>query len=94
MKTILTRTLLFTGVSIFPAVAGNQVLLRNLNPADGTPQILAAGGSGQPLVISTLTSIAGQQISRVVELDVSGSRLASLDLTQMEYPAAPGSQPT
>ena len=88
MKTILARMLLFTGVSVFPAVAGNQVLLRNLNSADGTPTVLAAGASGQLFVISTLTSTAEQQISRVVELDSSGSRLASLDLTQMEYPAA------
>ncbi len=88
MKTILARTLLFTGVSIFPAVAGNQVLLRNLNSADGTPQILTVGGSGQLFVISTLNSTAEQQVSRVVELDPSGFRLASLDLAQMEYPAA------
>src|ERR1017187_4000764 len=54
----------------------------------GLQTVLAAGASGQLFVISTLTSTAEQQISRVVELDSSGSRLASLDLTQMEYPAA------
>jgi len=88
MNTILVRTLLFAGAGIFPAVAGNQVLLRNLNSADGTPQILVAGGSGQLFVISTLTSAAGQQISRVVELDLNGSRLVSLDLSQLQIPAA------
>ena len=40
------------------------------------------------LQISTLTSGAAQQISRVVELDPNGSRLVSLDLPQMNYPAA------
>jgi uncharacterized protein (TIGR03437 family) len=88
MKTILAQTLLFTGVSIFPAAAGNQVLLRNLNSADGTPRILAAGGKSQLFVISTLVSDTVQQISRVVELDPNGSRLVSLDLPQMAYPAA------
>ena len=87
MKTVLARTLLLTGVSIFPALAGNQVLLRNLNSADGTPTVLAAGGSGRLFVISTLPT-TGAQISRVVELDLTGARLASLDLAQMEYPAA------
>ena len=45
MKAILARTVLFTGVCIFPAVAGNQILLRNLSSADGAPKILLAGGS-------------------------------------------------
>jgi uncharacterized protein (TIGR03437 family) len=88
MKTTLVRTLLFASIGIFPAVAGNQVLLRNLNSADGTPEVLAAGGSGHLFVISILTSTAEQQISRVVELDLNGSRLVSLDLPQLEYPAA------
>src|ERR1035438_9384304 len=87
IKTTLARTLLFTSVCISSAIAGNQVLLRNLNSADGTPTVLAAGGSGQIFVISTLPA-TGAQISRVVELDLTGTRLASLDLTQMAYPAA------
>jgi uncharacterized protein (TIGR03437 family) len=80
--------LLLAGVCIFTAEAGNQVLLRNLNPADGTPQILAADRSGHLFVISTFTAASGHPATRVVELDLNGSRLASLDLAQMALPAA------
>ena len=67
----------------------HQVLLRNLNSADGVPTLLAAGPIGQIYVVSTLTSNTLQrQISRVVELDLTGARLATLDLVQLEYPAA------
>jgi hypothetical protein len=45
VTTILARTLLFAGVGILPALAGNQVLLRNLTSSDGTPAVLAAEGS-------------------------------------------------
>ena len=82
MKTIFARTLLLTGVGILPVLAGNQVLLRNLNSDDGTPKVLAAGASGQLYVISTTTT-AAPQISRMVKLDLNGTRLASIDMAQM-----------
>lgn len=87
MKTIWARALLFAGVSIFPALAGNQVLLRNFNSSDGTPVMLATGASGQLFVLSTLPS-GMLQLTRVVELDLTGTRLASFDLTAMERPTA------
>lgn len=80
MKTILTWTLL---LATLPAVAANQVLLRYLNPADGTPQILAAGRDGHLFVVSTLLAASGQPATRVVELDLNGTRLASLDIAQI-----------
>lgn len=82
VRAITARVLLLTGVSLYPALAGNQVLLRLLNPADGTPQAIAADGSGHLFVLSSLIA-AGQQETRVVKVDLNGSRLASLDLTQM-----------
>src|ERR1039457_4227273 len=88
MKNILTRTLLLTGVCILPASAGNQILLRNISPADGTPQVLAADRSGHVFVISALQSASGQFSSRVVELDLVGSRLASMDIAQVGLPTA------
>src|ERR1035438_4020780 len=88
MKSILTWTLLLTGVCILPASAGNQILLRNISPADGTPQVLAADRSGHIFVISTLQSASGQFSSRVVELDLVGSRLASMDIAQIGLPTA------
>jgi uncharacterized protein (TIGR03437 family) len=88
MKTTLARILLLAGAGLVPALAGNQVLLSLLNPADGTPQAIAADSSGHLFVVSTLLSAAGQQYTRVVELDLNGNRLASLDLAQMESPAA------
>lgn len=88
MKSILTWTLLLTGVFIVPASAGNQILLRNPSPADGTPQVLAADRSGHIFVISTLQSASGQFSSRVVELDLVGSRLASMDIAQIGLPTA------
>lgn len=89
MKTLLARTLLFAGASLLPAFAGNQVLLHNLDPADGLPTLLAAGPSGRLYVVSTIASnTLERQISRVVELDLNGTRLASLDLVQLGSPAA------
>ncbi len=88
MKSILTRTLLVTGVCVLPAWAGSQILLRNTSPADGTPQVLAADRSGHIFVISTLQSGSGQFSSRVVELDLGGSRLASIDIAQIGLPTA------
>lgn len=88
MKNILTRTLLLTGVCILPASAGNQILLRNPSPADGTPKILAADRNGHVFVISALQSASGQYSSRVVELDLVGSRLASMDIAQVGLPTA------
>ncbi|HUB82441.1 MAG TPA: hypothetical protein VMB03_26770 [Bryobacteraceae bacterium] len=85
----LARTLLLTGACLIPAIAGNQILLRNLDPTDGTPALLAGGTNGQIYVISTLTSnLTGQNLSRVVELDLTGTRLASFDLPQLPQPAA------
>lgn len=83
MKSILTWALLLVGVSIPPAWAANQILLRNIDPADGTPKILAADRNGHIFVISTL-----QSRSRVVELDLVGSRLASADIPQVSLPRA------
>jgi uncharacterized protein (TIGR03437 family) len=88
MKSILTWTLLLTGVCILPASAGNQILLRNTSPADGTPQVLAADRSGHIFVISALQSASGQFSSRVVKLDLAGSRLASMDIAQVSLPTA------
>src|ERR1035438_3422687 len=88
MKNILTWTLLLTAVCTFPASAGNQILLRNTSPADGRPQVLAADLSGHVFVISALQSASGQFSSRVVELDLAGSRLASMDIAQVGLPTA------
>jgi uncharacterized protein (TIGR03437 family) len=82
VRAITARILLLTGVSLCPAVAGNQILLRLLDPADGTPQAIAADASGHFFVLSALLA-AGQQETRVVKLDLNGTRLASLDLAQM-----------
>ncbi len=87
-KSILRGALLLAGVCIFTAVAGNQVLLRNLNPADGTSQALAADHGGHLFVVSILAAASGQPPSRVVELDLDGTRLASLDIPQLAYLAA------
>ncbi|HMD70481.1 MAG TPA: hypothetical protein VKF41_04020 [Bryobacteraceae bacterium] len=82
-----TRLLLLACVGFYPALAGNQVLLRLLNPADGAPQAVAADGAGHLFVLSTLPA-AGQQQTRVVKLDLGGTRLASLDIGQVVYPKA------
>jgi hypothetical protein len=42
MNTIWARTLLFAGIGLLPAIAGNQVLLHNLNSSDGVPTLLAS----------------------------------------------------
>jgi uncharacterized protein (TIGR03437 family) len=86
MRTVLARTLLLASASVFPALAGNQILLRNFNAADGTPKVLASGANGL-FVISTLAS-GNQQISRLVQLDLTGTRLASLDIPQLNAPTA------
>jgi uncharacterized protein (TIGR03437 family) len=88
IRSIFAGTLLLTGVCIVPASAGNQILLRNVSPADGIPQILAADRSGHIFVISTLQSVTGQFSSRVLELDLAGSRLASMDIAQIGLPRA------
>src|ERR1035441_4928366 len=88
MKNILTWTLLLTCVCTLPASAANQILLRNTSPADGTPKILAADRSGHIFVISALQSASGQFSSRVVELDLAGCRLASMDIAQVGLPTA------
>ena len=88
MNTILARALLLAGVGIVPVFAGNQILLRNFNSSDGTPIVLAAGTSGQLYVASELLPTSTTQITRVVELDLNGTRLASIDLPPMSYPNA------
>jgi len=88
MKTILAWTLLLTGVGTCAVAAGNQVLLRTLNPADGLPQVLASDSQDHLFVISTVSPASGQQTSKVVELDLNGSSLASLDIPQLVYPTA------
>lgn len=67
------------------AATGNQILLRSLTPSDGTPQVLAADGSGHLFVVS---SLAGQGATRVVKLDLNGTRLAFFDVTLLSYPSA------
>jgi uncharacterized protein (TIGR03437 family) len=68
-------------------LAANQVLLRNLNPGDGTPQALAAG-NGNLFVVCVVFGGLGQSATHVVELDLKGNRLASVDLPQVEDPLA------
>jgi uncharacterized protein (TIGR03437 family) len=85
VNTILAPTLLLAGVGIVPVFAGNQILLRNFNSSDGTPIVLAAGTSGQLYVASELLPTSTTQITRVVELDLNGVRLASIDLPGMLY---------
>jgi uncharacterized protein (TIGR03437 family) len=87
MKTILAWTLLLASACA-AAAGGNQILLQNLDPAGGTPQLLAADHSGHLFLISTLSSASGQQVTRVVKLDLNGSRLASLDVPQLASAAA------
>jgi uncharacterized protein (TIGR03437 family) len=71
-----------TYLGIYPALAGNQVLLRLLNPSDGTPQAIAADGAGHLFVLSALPGTPGPEV-RVVKLDLAGIRLASIDLPQV-----------
>jgi uncharacterized protein (TIGR03437 family) len=87
MKTVLACTLLLSGAHSLAAAAGNQILLRNFDPADGAPATIAADSTGHLFVVSILTT-ASAQTSRVVQFDLTGSRLVSLDLTQLEYPTA------
>jgi uncharacterized protein (TIGR03437 family) len=68
-------------VSVLPAAAGNQVLLRNLAAADGAANVLAADNAGHLFVTSSV--LAGSDfVARIVKLDLDGARLASLDLPQ------------
>jgi uncharacterized protein (TIGR03437 family) len=87
LTAITARLLLLAGIGLCPALAGNQVLLRILNPSDGTPQAMAADGSGHLFVVSSVL-VAGQQQTRAIKLDLSGTRLASLDIGQMAFPHA------
>jgi len=93
MKNALARTLLLAGSALFPAIAGNQILLRNLNSADGSPKVLSAGSTGLLFVVSELSLTTTQQVSRVVKLDLTGARLASIDLAQLEIPMAAATDP-
>ena len=88
MKHSLTWTFLIAAICSIPAPAGNQILLRSIDPDDGTPRALAADRGGHLFVISYLKSASGQYFSRVVELDLVGSRLASMDIAQITYPSA------
>jgi uncharacterized protein (TIGR03437 family) len=82
MRAILTWTLLLAGAG-FPAAAGNQVLLRYLQAADGAPEALAADQSGHLFIVAGTNGDA----TRVIKLDLDGARLASLDigLAQLSY---------
>ncbi len=82
MRAITARILLLAGIGLSPALAGNQVVLRILDPSDGVPQAIAADPSGHLFAVSTLT-VAGQPQTRVVKLDLNGTRLASLDIGQL-----------
>ena len=68
-------------VSVLPAAAGNQVLLRNLAPADGAASVLAADNAGHRFVMSSVLAGSGLVV-RIVKLDLDGARLASIDLPQ------------
>ena len=79
MSTLFRWTLLVVAASYLAASDGNQILLRNLDPADGfVPQAITADRSGNLFVLSTLLS--GN--SRIVKLDLTGARLASMDIQQ------------
>jgi uncharacterized protein (TIGR03437 family) len=86
MKRISTLTLLLASVCTLPAA--NQILLRIPPAADGTPRVLAADASGHILLISSL-----QAGSRVVKLDLAGTRLASLDIPQISIATAAVTDP-
>ncbi len=87
MNAISTWTLLLTSVFVFPAVAGNQILLRALNAGDSAPQMLAIGSGGHLFVVSSFPGVSGQPSTRVVELDAQGTRLGSIEVPQMAIPA-------
>ena len=82
VRRIAARVLVLTYLGIYPALAGNQVLLRLLNPSDGTPQAIAADGAGHLFVLSAPPGTPGPEV-RVVKLDLAGIRLASIDLPQV-----------
>ncbi|HYW45165.1 MAG TPA: SBBP repeat-containing protein [Bryobacteraceae bacterium] len=88
MKTILAWTLLLAHTSTHTAAAGNQILLRNLDPDEGSPQVIAADNRGHVFVVAEPTPTSEVQTSRVVELDLLGSRLASMDLPNFFQKAA------
>ena len=88
-KTVSAQALLLASASLLPAVAGTQILLRNLGSADGSPTLVAAGKAGQVYVVSTISSSNSTlQTARVIEFDPNGARLAALDLPQLAAPAA------
>ena len=84
MKTTLARALLFTVAATAPAWSANQVLLRNLDPADGQPQFLAADRQGDLFVV--YLTAAGS--ARVAKLDGGGSLLAATDVASITSPTA------
>ena len=82
MKTPIIPSVFFAVHSVVPGLAANQVLLRNLAPADGATEVVAADRSGHLFVVSSAPGQPGQSIQRIVKLDLNGARLASLDLPQ------------
>jgi hypothetical protein len=79
--TIFTWTLLLTSVSIIPAAGMNQVLLRNLDLADGTPAIWLS--TKRPYLRHSFDPPSHVRACGVMR-DLNGSRLASLDIAQMQ----------
>lgn len=59
----------------------NQILLRNLDSADGYAEQIVADASGHLFVVSALSTKSGG--TRIVELDLNGSKLASMDIAEL-----------
>src|SRR5437762_6384943 len=62
--------------------AGTQIVLRNVDPADGTALVVAADRSGDLFIVS---SLAAQNATRVVKLDLNGTRLGFFDVPFLNY---------
>ena len=84
VKGLLKWALMLSAVLNSGLAAGNQILLRNLDPSDGTPEGLAADNNGHLFVVS---SLPGQSGTRIVKLDLNGTRLAFFDGAGLNYPA-------
>jgi uncharacterized protein (TIGR03437 family) len=76
------RALLLTFLSVLPVSAANQILLRNLPPSTGSPQVMAADRTGHLFVISSELQTSGSSVQRIVKLDLDGARLAAIDIPQ------------
>jgi uncharacterized protein (TIGR03437 family) len=80
--------LLLASIQLLPAATGNQILLRSLDAADGIPELLSADTRSHLFVTSDIPSTAYSSTSRIVELDLNGGRIASMDLPQMRLLSA------